>query len=236
MNGGRARLLIVGAGGLGRETAELVTAINQQRPSWDLLGFLDDDPELRGSAVAGVPVVGSVDAAAEHADAQVVVATASPADYFSRKRLVRRLGVPADRFATLVHPTAVLPPSCTLGPGTTVLAGVVATTSVELGAHVVLMPGVILTHDDVVGDFATLASGVRLGGGVRVGEGAYLGAGSLVRERRSVGAWSLLGMGAVVTADVPPAEVWVGSPARRLRSVAVPPDVSAGGPVGSERS
>jgi acyl-[acyl carrier protein]--UDP-N-acetylglucosamine O-acyltransferase len=82
------------------------------------------------------------------------------------------------------------------------------------------MPQAVLTHDDVVGDAATLASGVRLGGGVRVGPCAYVGAGALVREFVSIGEGALVGMGSVVLADVPPGEVWVGSPARRLRAAA----------------
>jgi acetyltransferase-like isoleucine patch superfamily enzyme len=81
------------------------------------------------------------------------------------------------------------------------------------------MPQVVLTHDDVVADFATIASGVRLGGGVHVGTGAYLGAGALVREGVSVGAWSQLGLGSLLLEDLPPGEVWIGSPARKLRPV-----------------
>jgi acetyltransferase-like isoleucine patch superfamily enzyme len=82
-----------------------------------------------------------------------------------------------------------------------------------------VMPHVVLTHDDRVGDYAILAAGVRLAGGVQVREGAYLGAGCLVRENRTVGAGALVGMGAVVTTDVPDGEVWAGMPARFLRRV-----------------
>jgi acetyltransferase-like isoleucine patch superfamily enzyme len=98
-----------------------------------------------------------------------------------------------------------------------VLAHTTLTASVRVGSHVAIMPHVTLTHDDQIEDFVTIASGVRLGGGVRVGFGAYLGAGALVREGVSIGAGALVGMGAVVLRDVPPGEVWAGSPARRLR-------------------
>ena len=102
------------------------------------------------------------------------------------------------------------------------LAQAVLTAAVRVGAHVAVMPQTVLTHDDVVQDFATVASGVRLGGGVRVGRGAYVGAGVLVREYAVIGDWSLLGMGSTVLGDVPPGEVWVGSPARRLRPAGAP--------------
>ena len=71
-------------------------------------------------------------------------------------------------------------------------------------------------------DFATIASGVSLGGGARIGLAAYLGAGALIREKRTVGAFALVGMGAVVTRDVPSREVWAGIPARHLRAADIP--------------
>nr|BFE34439.1 acetyltransferase [Actinomadura rugatobispora] len=187
-------------------------------PAWRLLGFADDDFDRRGTAVDGVPVLGDAEETAKaHATARLAVCTASPRDPSVRRRIVRRLGLPARRYATLVHPAAWVSPSSRVGPGSVVLAQTVLTASVRVGAHVAIMPHVTLTHDDQVEDFVTIASGVRLGGGVRVGFGAYLGAGALVREGVSIGAGALVGMGSVVLRDVPPGEVWAGSPARLLR-------------------
>ncbi len=215
MTSRREQLVLLGAGGLGRETAEVVHAINARNPTWDLLGFLDDDPRLEGVSVAGLPVLGPISLAAS-LGAAVAVCTARPAVGCSRPALVERLGLEPDRRPALVHPGAWLSGSTQVGPGCIVLAGVVATAQVWLGTHVVVMPQVVLTHDDVVEDYATLASGVRLGGGVRVAREAYLGAGALVREGVTVGPAALVGMGAVVLEDVPPGEVWAGVPSRRL--------------------
>ncbi len=226
-------LLLVGAGGLGRETAELVRAINSVEPVWDLVGFLDDDPRLEGTAVATLPVLGPV-ALAEGADAAVAVCTARPAVGCSRPALVERLSLPAERRPSLVHPAAWLAPSTTMGAGCLVLAGVVATADVAIGAHVVLMPQVVLTHDDVVDDYASLASGVRLGGGVHVAAEGYLGAGALIREGVAIGSQALIGMGSVVLEDVPAGEVWAGVPARP-RHVPVPAASIAAVPAGGSR-
>ncbi|MEU9143573.1 NeuD/PglB/VioB family sugar acetyltransferase [Streptomyces sp. NPDC048349] len=221
---GTEDLLIVGAGGFARETAQAVRdvaaadAARGRPPRWRLAGHLDDDPALHGREVDGAPVLGGSERVHELADARVLVCVGSPRDYAVRARLVRRLGLPASRYATVVHPTAAVSGSSVLGAGSVLLAHCVLTAAVRVGSHVAVMPHAVLTHDDAVGDFATLASGVRLGGGVRVGRGTYLGAGSLVREYTAVGAWSLTGMGSTVLADVPPGEVWAGSPARRLRA------------------
>ena len=203
-------LVILGAGGFGRETARAALDGGYEGT---LLGFLDDDPGLAGATVAGLPVLGSVAALADLPDAQVVVATGRPDNFTSRARIVTGLGIDRARWATVVHPGASLAADTTVGPGSVILAGVIATTGVRIGSHVAVMPSVVLTHDVQVGDFATIASAVALAGGVRVGDGAYLGAATVVREGLSVGSWAMTGMASLVLADVPAHRLWFGSPA-----------------------
>ncbi|WP_458249285.1 acetyltransferase [Streptomyces sp. MAI_2237] len=211
-------LVIIGAGGFARETAQAV----RDAGGFELLGHLDDNAALHGTEVDGVPVLGGCDLIHRLPAARAVVCVGNPRDYAARARLVRRLALPADRYATVIHPTASVARSSGVGPGSVLLAHCALTAAVRVGAHVAVMPQVVLTHDDVVEDFATLASGVRLGGGARLERGAYVGSGALVREGTTVGAWSLIGMGSAVLGDVPPGEVWVGSPARRLRAADAP--------------
>jgi sugar O-acyltransferase (sialic acid O-acetyltransferase NeuD family) len=207
-------LVLVGAGGLGREVLEAARACDGGR-RWDVLGFVDDAPDAPG-AVAGVPVLGGTDVVAA-LDAKVLLCVAHPDRPAARQRLATRLALPADRGAVLVHPTASLASSVEVGAGSVVLAGVVATADVQIAEHVVVMPGCIFTHDDRIEAFATFGAGVRLAGGVTVGAAAYVGSGAVVRQGVTIGASAVIGMGAVVLADVPDREVWVGSPARRLR-------------------
>ncbi|MGW5462847.1 acetyltransferase [Streptomyces sp. NPDC003996] len=225
-------LLIVGAGGFARETAQAVRDAGQA----ELLGHLDDDAALHGTKVDGVPVLGGCELVHDLPGARVVICVGNPRDYAARARLVRRLDLPADRYATVIHPTAVVSATSRVGPGSVLLAHCVLTAAVRVGAHVAVMPQVVLTHDDVVEDHVTLASGVRLGGGARLARGSYVGSGALVREGTTVGAWSLIGMGSTVLGDVPPGEVWAGNPARRLREADAPAldelaTTTMGGPV-----
>jgi sugar O-acyltransferase (sialic acid O-acetyltransferase NeuD family) len=195
---------------------ELVRAINRVAPEWDLVGLLDDDPATHGRRLLGVEVVGPPGLIHERRDAFATACVASPEDPLRRLALVDRLGVPRERYATLVHPSAVVPESASLGAGSVVHAGTVLTADVWLGAHVAVMPAVVLTHDDVVEEGATFGAGARLAGAVTVERGAYIGSGALVRERLRIGAGAVVGMGAVLTRDVPAGEVWAGVPARRL--------------------
>jgi sugar O-acyltransferase (sialic acid O-acetyltransferase NeuD family) len=207
-------LLLVGAGGFARETAEAVRAVNAVDPTWNLLGFLDDRPRLHGTVVTGTRVAGPVDLALERPDALLAICTGRPDNYESRRRIAERLALPDERYATIVHPSVSLSPSSRVGAGSVLLAHVDLTADVEVGRHVAVMPQVVLTHDDRVGDWATIASGVRVGGATTIGPGAYIGAGACLREHITVGEWALVGMGSLVTRDVSPRRLWYGSPAR----------------------
>jgi sugar O-acyltransferase (sialic acid O-acetyltransferase NeuD family) len=222
-------LLIVGSGGFGRETAQAVYSLNAAGKAWRLLGYIDDDPTRHASTIDGTAVLGGRDRVAQMPETSVVVCTGNPRDYVSRLRIVNDLDLPSERFATIVHPSATVSHSSSIGVGSVLLAQVCLTAAVQVGAHVAIMPHVTLTHDDVVDDFATIASGVHLGGGVRIEKGAYIGAGAMVREGLTVGAFSLVGMGAVLTRSVPPFQVWAGVPARFLRMADVPIELNLQG-------
>ncbi|MFJ6653871.1 acetyltransferase [Microbacterium sp. NPDC091313] len=200
-------VLLVGASGLAREVlAAGMTGV---------VGVLDDDPELQGEHVGGVPVLGPVAAAAGRREQLLLCIGPSGA----RRKVARRLGragIEAHRYATYVARSARIGSTVDIGPGSIVLDGVAVTADAVLGRHVVVMPNCTITHDGVIEDFATLTSGVSLAGGVSVGEAAYIGMNASVRQGLRVGAAATVGMGAVVLGDVPSGETWAGNPARRL--------------------
>ncbi|MFD9700622.1 acetyltransferase [Lentzea sp. NPDC059081] len=206
-------LLLIGAGGLARE---VLAAVRLLPEVWNPVGALDDSAALHGTLLDGVPVLGGLDSLGDHQDAAVVACIANARRPLSRSGLVSRLGLPDERWATIVHPAAVTS-GASLGAGTVLLAGVVITTPLSVGRHVVAMPHVLITHDDEVSDGVTFAGRASLGGGVFVGESAYLGQGAMVREGVKIGAGAVVGMGAVVLQDVPAGETWAGVPARPLR-------------------
>ena len=90
--------------------------------------------------------------AKQNPDAAVIACVASARNPGGRLALARRLGLPDERWATVVHPSAAVPAGTELGPGTVLLAGSVITTPLRVGAFVLAMPHVLLTHDDEVAD------------------------------------------------------------------------------------
>ncbi len=218
MSGGRKPLVLLAASGLAREILASVATAGR----FDVVGVLDDDPRRLGAPIGSTTVIGGIDDAVRHPEVQFVVCAGRGS---VRAHIVDRLcalGIGADRYASVVDRTAVVPEGCTVGSGTVVLSHVSMTADVMVGRHVVLMPQVVLTHDDRIDDFATICAGVALGGSVRVGRAAYLGMNASVRQDLQVGEQATLGMGSVLLRDLPPGRTWAGVPARDLTTRPAP--------------
>jgi sugar O-acyltransferase (sialic acid O-acetyltransferase NeuD family) len=212
-------LIIVGAGGSSREIADAIRGSDQLRSAWRLLGYLDDDPAKTGRSVDDLSVLGTTQSASRYSTASFVVGVASYKNPATRRAIVEGLGLPAERYATLVHPSASVSSHARLGHGTVVLQGVVITPATVIGSHVLVCQGVQLTHDVSVADYVTFAPGAVACGGVTIGPSAYVGAGALIAPGVSVGPESLIGIGAVVTRPVVAGATVFGNPARMVNMV-----------------
>ena len=210
-------LVLLGAGGTARDVLSLVEDLNRNRRRYRCVALLDDNQALWGQEIQGVPVAGPLTDAKRFESAKLVNTLGSPRNYACRSDVPARLGLPAQRFETLIHPTAVVSGSATVGPGTIILPHVVILSGVTLGEQVLILPGSILNHDVRVGDYAVIASAVNLSGAVEVGSGSYIGSGACVLQGVRIGDKALVGMGAVVLKPVAPSTVVVGNPARLLK-------------------
>lgn len=204
-------LVVVGAGGHGRELLDVVDAVNAVQPSYRLLGVLDDampDPDLL--AACGVRHLGPVRLLAE-LDTEYVVGIGSPK---ARKTIDLAATEWGRRPATLVHPHAVVGRNVTLGPGAVICALASVTTNVRIGRHVHLNVAATVAHDCWLGDYVTLAPGARLSGGITIGDQVTVGTGAVVIQGLRIGVGTVVGAGAVVVRDLPAEVVAVGVPAR----------------------
>lgn len=207
-------LVIVGAGGFGREVIAIAAAVNRVAPTWEIIGVLDDDPaptNLAGLAAIGTPLLGALDllpgliADGAHA----VLGIGSPT---IRARI--DAAHPSAVWATLVHPDATIGPDVHLAPGTVVAPGARLSTSIHAGRHLHVDQNVTVGHDSTVGDHVRLNPQACISGAVTIGPRAVVGAAAVVLQGLSLGADSVVGAGAVVLHDVAPSTTVKGVPAR----------------------
>lgn len=204
------RLVIVGAGGFGREVLDVVEAINAAGDSIEFVGFVDDgevDAERLGRR--GALVIGGSDAVAT-CDASYVIGIGTGD---ARRRLATKFDGLGPFAATLIHPAATIGGDTSLGAGSIVTAGARVTTNVRIGAHVQLHVNCTVGHDTQIADFVSVYPGATISGDVTLEPGVTVGTGANVLPGLTVGENAYVGAGAVVTRDVAPAATVVGSPA-----------------------
>ena len=218
------KLIILGASGNALDVMDVVDALNAAGGGtlWEIAGILDDRRTAAGEGgmFGGVPIIGKISDAAmlagEPENYVFLCAIGSDRSFRRRAELIETAGIPAERFATLVHPQAGVSPRAKLGRGVCVHFGASVAGNVQVGDHVTLGPRTVVGHDSQIGAQTLTAAGAVISGGVQIGRGCYLGSSCCIRQQRSVGDGALVGMGAVVVRDVPAGMTVVGNPARVL--------------------
>lgn len=197
-------LYVIGSGGQARETVQLIKDINHSRPEWKIVGYVDERLEQHGKIINGYPVIGDIHTLREHMppDGWIVCGIGYPKARFNATRQVIK-AIPQVRFATLIHPTAVIGENLKLGEGTLIGAHTVITTNVDMGSHVLLNYNVTISHDVVIGSYASILPGSNISGETVIGEGTLIGAGTVITQQKSVGCWAIVGAGSVVVKSLP---------------------------------
>ena len=124
---------------------------------------------------------------------------------------LKRMGIV---FPTIVHPSAVISRSVSLGDGTQVLVSAVVNTEVKIGNVCIVNTGARIDHECIIGNGVHIAPGATLCGCVTVMDNALIGAGAVLLPRITIGRGAIVGAGAVVTKDVADGDIVTGVPAR----------------------
>ncbi len=205
-------LIVIGGGGHAREIIDVVEAINRVEPTFEFIGFAADGYYNEAEMSArGARYLGGVRESLKRVDAEYVIGIGSG----EARRVIDGLASSMGRdAASLVHPESSMGFGVELGPGTVITAGARLTTEVKLGRHVHVNVNCTVSHDVRLDDYVTLSPGVNVSGWVHLCELVTMGTGSSTIDRVEIGAATLVGAGATVTADLPPGVTAMGTPAR----------------------
>jgi sugar O-acyltransferase (sialic acid O-acetyltransferase NeuD family) len=218
-------IVVVGAGGFGREVIDIIEALNLEAggpeaadPPWTLLGVVDDSPSavnLERLADRSVPWLGTLDdfLGEDHEGTTYAVGIGSTA---VRRSIAERCDAAGLTGATLVHPTVTMGSPVTVGAGSVICAGVRITTNIAIGRHVHINLNVTVGHDTTIEDYVSLNPLASISGDCVIETGVLIGVGGIVLNALRVGHGATVGGAACVVRDVEPGTTVVGVPARPL--------------------
>lgn len=212
------KLVILGGSGIGMIAASIADSLGY----FEVVGFLNDYVPV-GSEIGKYRKIGVV-GKTEDVETYVkkgcyfFIAYVGLQNEKETYQKIEMLPIPPDRFATLIHHTAIIPkgyskigngcllsPLCQLSPDTTI------------ADNCILLPNSFVGHDSTLDRFAHVATNGVIGANVRVGKAVHVGSNATIREKVRIGDFSLIGAGAVVLNDVPGNSVVVGNPAKVLK-------------------
>lgn len=206
-------IVIIGAGGFGREVAMLIEDINKEKSTWNIKGFIDDNIENLEATINGIKVLGNVDWLK---DKELYIINAI-ANGNIRNEINKKLEKTKNKFATLIHPTAIISDSVSIGEGSIICAGNIVTTNIIIGKQVIVNLSSTIGHDAILHDFVTIMPSTNISGHVALEKFVIIGTGTQIIENITVGERTIVGAGSTVIKELPANCTAVGSPAKPIK-------------------
>ena len=212
----KKRVVIIGGTGNGAVLAQIIIDMQRAGNEIELIGFLNDHHSA-GELLFRWPVLGKPMQWSElDQDILFVFALLSVGKMRERVDLLKSLGIPSKRMATLIHPSAMIGFDTQIGAGSVVCSNVSIQPQVTLGENVLVRAGANVGHDVQISDYVDVGPNVCLCGCTCVQEGVHVAANAVVRDGLSLGAFSVIGAGSALLKDAGEGTTWLGNPARRV--------------------
>ena len=199
------KLVIIGASGHGKVIADIAL-----KNGYKIVGFLDDNDSVK--EICGFPVLGSTKIVCEYKEnCEFVIAIGNNE---IREKIATTYDV---KWATLIHPAAMIGMQVQVGEGTVIMANAVINPCASVGRHCIINTGAVVEHDNELADYVHISPNATLAGTVCVGKNTHIGVGSCVKNNITICENVIVGAGAVVVKNIAEAGVYVGVPVRRIR-------------------
>lgn len=208
-------IVIIGAGGFGREVKTLIDSINNQTPTYRFLGFYDDGFK-KGQIINGCPVLGGIlDINAINIQCSVVIAVGDPQ---TKQGLYEKIKNSNVDFPNIIHPNVLLSDDFVeIGMGNIICASCIITCNINIKDFVILNLMCTVGHDTIISSFSSFMPSVNISGDVLIHEKVYVGTGAKIINQLEIGANTIVGAGAVVSKSLPENCTAVGIPAKPIK-------------------
>jgi len=209
------KIYILGAGGFGRELLQWIKDVNKANPTWEIGGFLDDNTHALDEYAHDVEIVGTIKDWQPKEDEVFALAFGSPE---LKRKIVKIIKEKGGKFATIIHPTAMLSEFAKVGEGLIMFPYSKISCNTEVGDFVTLLASPI-GHDTMIGDYTVISGGCNVVRNVVIGKDVFLAAGVCIAQDIRIGDGAYLGLGSVVLKDVPDGATVFGNPARVMPAI-----------------
>ena len=122
-------------------------------------------------------------------------------------------------FAILIHPSVRFSNTVSIGEGSIICAGSILTADISLGKHNILNLNVTVGHECEFADYVTIAPMVAVSGNVKLQYLVEVGTGAVIRQGLELAEGSMLGMGGILTKNIPERLIFAGNPAKKLKEI-----------------
>jgi sugar O-acyltransferase (sialic acid O-acetyltransferase NeuD family) len=211
------KLIIVGAGGFGREVLGYARDVQAKLMEWEIKGFVDDNPNALENVTCDIPIIGAIRDYQPQEEDFFVMAIGSPKQKLDVAQKLTKNGA---KFISLIHPTARS--NGTLGCGCVLSPFSFISCNVQIGDFVTINVYASIGHDSVIGDGCTLISYASVGGSATLGKGIFVGAHGCILNNAKIGDFATVAAGSVVIKSVKPGTTVIGVPAKKLLSTSLP--------------
>lgn len=205
-------LIIIGAGGLGRETLQWAKDINKNNLQWNILGFIDDNQNALGGCKCSHPIIGTIKNWKPKKEEVFICAIAAPQ---LKEQMVVLLKNKGAKFTNIIHPTAIIGDENEIGEGLIMYPFSRITVNTRIGNFVTLLSSGV-GHDAEIGDYSTIFSGCLITGGAILGKRVTVSSNSVIISHKNVGKDAFIGAGSVVMRTVEVNDRVMGNPARKF--------------------
>ena len=194
------KLFIFGAGSSSRDILQIISQINEFNQAWDVIGFVDPDPELSNKQISGIPIY-KYDNLSFSNDYYGICGIMDPK---LKKRIVNsEIRKKKYKLATIVHPDVARSSDSKIGSGSIIFSGVKFSMGVNIGQCVWVDKNSLLGHNLRVGGYTSIMPSTTISGKCKIGSGCFIGAGAILHQNICIGKECIVGIGTTIIKNIP---------------------------------